>query len=228
MNNGRPTGRADTPQGNYIERREASDSPYDYRPTPIDSEPQQQRFLPGSLPSNNTSPLISNRTTNTHQGLATIEESEMPYEYPSGKFIMNPEAPVFVPGQRSRPGMLVLSSRAVQGPYLTDFVALRARNPRDWVYQGVPPPKPAQDNQVLSSTGKIPAFRCPYRGIFDIYYRSMLCFTNFVPVVTCLQAALQLFSPHRRPTLRASSRVYIVTQARFLTDYGLARVPLPY
>lgn len=123
VNDGRSASLADIPLSNDIERREANDISSAYRSTPIDFDPQQQIFLPNSLLSNNISPLISNRDTNTYQALPPTEESEMPYEYPSGKFVLNPEAPVFVPGQGSRP-------------------AVRARNTRDWVNQGVPQPKP--------------------------------------------------------------------------------------
>lgn len=114
VNDGQPTSLADTFQSNYLEYREASDFSYTYRPAPIDPSPQQT-FLSSPLPfnNNNTCPLISNHITDTHQGLPNIEGSEMPYEYPSGMFIMNPEAPVFVPRQGRRPGTLPLSCRAV-------------------------------------------------------------------------------------------------------------------
>ena len=110
VNDSRVTSLDQTPPDNYLDRREASDFSYAYRPTPIDVDSQQQRtFLPTSPPSINTTPLGSNRTTYTHQGLAPIKEDEMPYD-PSGKFTMNPRAPVFVPGQ---PGMLPLYLKAV-------------------------------------------------------------------------------------------------------------------
>lgn len=99
---------------NYLECREASNLSYAYRPTPIDVDSQQQKtFLPTSSPPsiNNTSPLVSNRTTYTHQGLSPIEEDEMPYD-PSGTFTMDPRAPVFVPRQ---PGMLPLFLGGVWG-----------------------------------------------------------------------------------------------------------------
>lgn len=113
MNDGQPASLADTFQSNYLDHREASDFSYTNRPAPIDPSPQQT-FLSSPLPfNNNTCPLVSNHITDTHQGLPNIEESEMPYEYPSGMFIMNPEAPVFVPRQERRPGMLPLSCRAV-------------------------------------------------------------------------------------------------------------------
>lgn len=114
VNDGQPANLADTFQSNYLEHREASDFSYTYRPAPIDPSPQQT-FLSSPLPfiNNNTCPLISNHITDTHQELPTIEESEMPYEFPSGKFIMNPDAPVFVPRQRRRTGTLSLSCRAV-------------------------------------------------------------------------------------------------------------------
>ena len=98
----------------YLERRGASDISYTYRPTLIDVESQQTRtFLPTSPPSinNNTFPLVPNRPTdNFFQGLAPIKEDEMPYD-PSGKFTMNPNAPVFVPQGRGQPGMLPLYVR---------------------------------------------------------------------------------------------------------------------
>lgn len=107
-----PTSLADTHQSNNPECREASEISYAYRPMPVDHHSQQQTFLSSSLPLNNTSPVVSNRTTDTHQALAPIDENdEMPYDH-SGKFIMNPEAPVFVPRQTgARPGMLPLSCK---------------------------------------------------------------------------------------------------------------------
>ena len=111
VNDGQPTGLAGTPESNYIERRATRDISYAYRPTPIDVDPQQQHLLSTSLPFNNTSLLVPNPKIDTHQGLAPIKEDEMPYD-PSGNFIMNPEAPVFVPRQ---PGMLPLSWSTVWG-----------------------------------------------------------------------------------------------------------------
>lgn len=105
VNDGRHTGLAGTPESNYIERRATNDISYPYRPTAIDVDPQQQQFFSTLPPFNNTSPLVPNRNNNKHQGLAPIKEDEMPYDA-SGNFIMNPEAPVFVPRQ---PGMLPLS-----------------------------------------------------------------------------------------------------------------------
>lgn len=112
VNEGRPTSLADTHQSDSIERREASDISYIYRPTPIDLDSQQQNFLSSPLPFNNTSPVVLNRTTDNHQGLASIGEDNIPYD-PSGKFILNPKAPVFVPRQGSQPGMLLQSWSAV-------------------------------------------------------------------------------------------------------------------
>ncbi len=139
-----PKSLADTHQ-NHPECREASEISYAYRPMPIDHDSQQKTFLSSSLPLNNTSPVVSNRTTDTHQALAPIEENdEMPYD-PSGNFIMNPEAPVFVPRQTgARPGMLTLPCNIAWGPCLTDLTEMKPRNPRDWVYYGDPQPKPGQ------------------------------------------------------------------------------------
>ena len=116
MNASRSSNLADIGQSNYPERREASDISYIYRPTPIDVDSQHQNSPSNSLPlHNNTFPLVSNRTTDTHQGLTPIEEDEMPYTR-SGTFVMNPNAPVFVPrqvpGQGGQQGILTLSWRA--------------------------------------------------------------------------------------------------------------------
>ena len=112
VNDSQATSLEQTPPDISLDRREASNISYAYRPTPIDVDPQQQQrtFLPTLPPSiNNTSTSESNRTTYTHQGLAPIKEDDMPYDL-SGKFMMNPRAPVFVPGQ---PGMLPLQLKAV-------------------------------------------------------------------------------------------------------------------
>lgn len=114
VNNSQVISPEHTSPNNYIERRGASDISYTYRPTPIDVESQQQRpFLPTSPPSinNNTFPLVTSHTTDSFQGLAPIEEDEMPHD-PSGKFTLNPTAPVFVPRQRGQPSMLPLYLRA--------------------------------------------------------------------------------------------------------------------
>ena len=107
VNVGQSTNLADTHHSDHTERREeASDLSYAYRPVPIDVDPQEQTHLGVSLPSNNTSSSVSNRNTDTQQGLASIKEDKMPRE-PSGKFILNPEAPVFKPSQEGQIGQLV-------------------------------------------------------------------------------------------------------------------------
>ena len=118
MNDSPPMDLVDTHEDNHTARRDTSDLSYPYRPTPIDVDPQQESSLPTSPSSNNTtSPLISYRTTDTHQGLEPIKEDEMPYD-PFGNFIMNPLAPVFVPrqgGQPSQGGQLGQGSQPMQG-----------------------------------------------------------------------------------------------------------------
>ena len=145
VTNSRPTSLANSHQSNNPECREASDISYTYRPTPIDHDSQQQTLLSSSLPLNNTSPVVLNRTTDTHHALAPIEENdEMAYD-PAGRFIMNPEAPVFVPRQTgAQPGMLPLSCKFAWEPYLIDLTEMKPRNPRDWMYYGGPQPKPGQ------------------------------------------------------------------------------------
>lgn len=104
-----------TSREKYLEHRGASEVSYTYRPTPIDVESQQQITSPSTPPpsiNNNTLPSTTNRATDNLQELESIEEDKMPYD-PSGKFIMNPTAPVFVPRQQDQPGMLPLYMRAL-------------------------------------------------------------------------------------------------------------------
>lgn len=197
VNDGRPTSLADTfDENNYTERRdEASDVSYPYRPALIDFDPQQQRqqnFLPTSLPFNNTFPLESHRNTDVQQGLASIGENELPHGYPSMKFVMNPEAPVFVPGLAGEPGMPSLSCRVVsRRQVLTELIAMKAGDPRDGVYHGLPQQKPSQ------VPGKSPVFYCSCHCVLVIHYLSMLPFTGFFPVVTCLHVIPSSFSTYR-------------------------------
>ena len=69
---------------------------------------------------------------------------------------MNPRAPVFVPHQGSRPGMLPPSGKAVWAACPTDLVAFEARNPRDLPFSGYSLPKPGQ------VTGKKPVPHYPH------------------------------------------------------------------
>ncbi|KAL9063816.1 MAG: hypothetical protein Q9161_009253 [Pseudevernia consocians] len=155
VNDGRPANLTDAHQSNYLESREASDFSYTYRPMPIDVDTQQHNFLSSSLGLNNTSTVESNCTTDTHQGLASIERNnEMPYD-PSGRFIMNPKAPAFVPRQGPRP-------------------AITAPNPRDSVYYGVPRPKqglaiadPTNTPNIGPSHPKVQLFGSGHGMFFD-------------------------------------------------------------
>ena len=120
MNDRQTISVADTHQSNYIKRRDISEDSCPYRPTHIDVNPQHQTFLSfsrsfnnssplnnnssfdGNSPFNNNSPLEFDHNKNIRQGLEPIEELNMPLD-PSGKFVMNPKASVFVP--REQPGM---------------------------------------------------------------------------------------------------------------------------
>lgn len=108
VNGSRPTSLENALKSMSLERRDISDISYAFRPTPIEKDQQHQISLSTSLPFTNKKPtLLTNGNTNTHRGVAPIEEAKMPYD-PFGNFIMNPKAPVFVPHQGSLPGKLPL------------------------------------------------------------------------------------------------------------------------
>ena len=202
VNEGRPTGPAGTPEGNYINRRASSEISYPYRPTPIDVD-LQQHSLSTSLPFNITSSSVSNRNIDTHQGLAPIEEDEMPYDL-FGNFIMNPEAPVFVPRQ---PRMLPLSWRTVWGEYLTNLIAMAARDLRDLMHEGVTEPEGDQ------SPGKKPYFSIILLSFLRVYYVSWAS-TPFLPLHMLLYAFLTPFLTGFFPLVRVQS----ISKTHFLSE----------
>lgn len=84
-----------------------------YRPTSIDVDRQHYTSLSTSLSSfhNTSSPISSNRNTQTFQSRESIGEDKTPYDT-ARNFIMNPLAPAFVPRQE---GQLVQGSQPAQG-----------------------------------------------------------------------------------------------------------------
>lgn len=140
MNDSRPTSLEQTPPDNYLDRREISEISYTYRPTPIDVDSQQQRnFLPTSSPS------INKSRTSTHQRRRNVVRSFWKVHY-------EPKSACLC-AWSAKYATAVFES--CMGPCLIDLIAMKPRNPRDWVFYGAPPPKPGQ------SDGKKPGSHCP-------------------------------------------------------------------